>query len=96
MYVVTVEFLIHPEHTDSFKTLVLQQAENSLSKERDCHIFDVCQHHSETNRFYLYEIYSNEDAFQEHLKTDHFKNFDLACKDMLASKTVQVFNKISS
>ena len=42
MFVVTVVFEVKKEATEAFRTAVLQQANNSLTRETGCRRFDVC------------------------------------------------------
>jgi quinol monooxygenase YgiN len=77
MYVVTVEFDIAPEHREEFLIAVKKQAADSLSLEPDCHYFDVCVvERAAKEVIYLYELYTDRAAFDVHLQSDHFKNFN--------------------
>jgi len=91
MYVVTVEFNVKNEHAAAFRKAVLQQAHNSLACDPACHRFDVCFDPKDDTRVFLYEIYTDEDAFQEHLQSNHFSNFNVLVKDWLARKSVQTW-----
>ena len=73
MYVVTVEFDIKSEHSADFRQAIRQQAHNSISLETDCHQFDVCFDPEDDTKIFLYEIYSDPDAFQRHLKSNHLR-----------------------
>ncbi|PHS05800.1 MAG: antibiotic biosynthesis monooxygenase [Blastopirellula sp.] len=88
MYVVTVQFQIHSDHIKDFRGAVLTQAENSLELEPDCHRFDVCLDLESSGIFFLYEIYSNATAFEEHLASNHFLNFDKVVKPWITNKSV--------
>ena len=76
MYVITVEFIVAPEHAEAFQKRVQQQASDSLTKEPDCSVFEVCVDPKRPERIFLYEVYSDEAAFKLHLDSDHFKAFD--------------------
>lgn len=91
MYVVTVIFVVKNEYTTLFRNAMLKQAHNSLSLEPDCHRFDVCFDIEDDTRVFLYEIYSNEKAFQQHLKSDHFYRFNAEVSDWLDSKSVRTW-----
>ena len=91
MYVVVATFEIKPEGLEAFLPLIRAQAENSLSKEPDCHCFDVCQ---DGTTFLLYELYTDRAAFDAHLASAHFAQFDADVKDLLASKTVATFTRL--
>jgi autoinducer 2-degrading protein len=95
VYVVSVLFEIKQEHFQDFKLAVIQQASNSLDKEPGCQRFDVCESCDDnSNQIYLYEIYTNETAFQFHLKSTHFKVFDALVTPWLESKSVSVWGQV--
>jgi autoinducer 2-degrading protein len=91
MYVVTVEFEVTTEYAEAFRDSVLRQARNSFEKEPDCHQFDVCTDPKDPTRFYLYEVYADEEAFQSHLRSDHFLDFDAKTKAWIENKTVRTW-----
>ncbi|TQV80753.1 putative quinol monooxygenase [Denitrobaculum tricleocarpae] len=93
MFVITVVFECHAEQRESFAAALRTQAHNSVTKEQDCLLFDVCSDPDRPNRFFLYEIYGDEAAFDLHLKSEHFLNFDKEVADMVTSKTVERWNK---
>ena len=83
-----VTFESKPEETNVFRKLVLKQAENSLEKESECHQFDVVQDESNENILYLYELYTNRKAFDDHLASDHFIEFNERVTPMMLRKEV--------
>ena len=92
-YVITVEFRVRPGHEADFFERVRAQAENSLTREPNCLQFDVCTAPDNAGRIFLYEIYSDEAAFQQHLETAHFKDFDAATADWTEYKGVQAWHR---
>ena len=88
MFVITVDFEIKSEFVNEFRNRVLQQAKDSLNNEEKCLVFDVCFDEKNTNKIFLYEIYQNEDAFDYHLKSDHYLSFDKDVKNWVTKKTV--------
>ena len=88
MYVVTVTFELNADSKDLFLERVRRQARESLEREPHCHQFDVCSNPQRPGEVFLYEIYSDEAAFQSHLESDHFKDFDAAVAGWVAEKTV--------
>ena len=95
MYVIAVVFVIREGHEAQFLARVKQQAEDSLAREDDCLQFDVCADPADPKRIFLYEIYRDEAAFQHHLETEHFKDFDAAVADWVADKTVEAWHRLS-
>ncbi len=88
MYTVIVKFEAVLNKTEEFKSLVLKQAANSLEKETECYQFDVVQDEKLGNIFYLYELYTNRQAFDEHLKSAHFIEFDKLSASLVTNKEV--------
>ena len=43
---------------------------------------------------FLYEVYDDRKAFDAHLATLHFKQFDPAVAPMVASKAVRVLERV--
>ena len=91
MFVVTVDFQVKPGQEAAFAEAVTRQAANSLAGEADCHRFDVCRDPADAAHVFLYEIYGDKAAFDVHLASDHFKDFDATVKDWLLSKTVGIW-----
>lgn len=94
MYVVTVQFLVHPQFIETFTAAVVEQAKNSVMLERDCDVFDVCTDPNEPTSFYLYEKYASKKAFQAHLDSEHFRSFDIRVSPWTAEKKVKSWTEI--
>ena len=94
MYVVLVEFTIKPEFVGRFCERVRQQARDSLELESKCHVFDVCIDPTRDEFVMLYEVYSERSAFDEHLKSTHFIDFDNTVRDWIDHKHVACYERI--
>lgn len=94
MFVVAVTFEIDPEHVDRFIDLVLTQARNSLTLEPGCHQFDVCIDPQDSMKIFLYELYSDENAFNIHLASSHFKQFNGDTANLVRAKSVSTLKRI--
>ncbi|HBD08023.1 MAG TPA: hypothetical protein DCZ69_07150 [Syntrophobacteraceae bacterium] len=51
--------------------------------------FDVCQDLQLGKVFFIYEIYTDEDAFKKHLSSRHFKEFDIAIREWVERKSIR-------
>ena len=89
MFMLIVEFEINPSFSEHFNTLILEQAVNSLNKEKDCHFFTVTRDQDTNNKFTLSEVYTDSKAFDYHLTTNHFKNFDELVSDWVINKAIR-------
>jgi autoinducer 2-degrading protein len=86
---VLVEFGVRPEACESFQRLVMENAAASLENEPGCEQFDVLvPEEGPAGQFVLYEIYADAEAFDAHLRSDHYLQFDNAAAPMALSKTV--------
>ncbi len=94
MYAVTVRFEILSDHMQFFLPLMHANARASLAEEPGCQQFDVCIDDQAPTSVFLYEIYDDADAFQTHLKSEHFLKFDAETTGMIASKEVATFSKV--
>ncbi len=95
MFVVTVEFLVSPETAGSFRDRVLRQARDSLSLEPECLLFEVSQKPEQPELFLLYERYTDEDAFEAHLASDHFLAFSADVEEIVVSRVITKWNCLS-
>jgi len=94
MYVVTVVFDAVSGREDALQEALTAQAENSLREEKGCLRFDVAKDARKEGRFFLYEIYETEAAFESHLKTPHFIDFDQKTAEMVANKTADRWSMV--
>lgn len=95
MYAVTVIFTIKPDRMAKFMPLMEENATTSLRDEDGCHQFDICTDPSVADQVFLYELYSDRAAFAAHMETAHFTAFDKATSDMIATKTVQCYERVT-
>ena len=72
MLAIFVTINIQEEYVEQFKSASLGDAEGSVRDEAECYRFDINQDEEIPTRFYLYEVYQDETAFQHHLTTPHF------------------------
>ncbi len=92
MYAVTVTFAIKPEHWKAFLPQIRHQAKQSLTLEPECHVFDVWISDTRPYQVFLHELYDNAAAFEEHLRSAHFKAFDAAVASWVESKDIKTWN----
>jgi quinol monooxygenase YgiN len=93
-YVVTVEIEVDPRHLAAFAALVRENARRSRDSEPGCRQFDVCLDPARPNAVFLYERYSDRAAFEAHLASAHFREFDTAAQGMIAAKAVRTLQRV--
>ena len=96
MFVVFVELTLRPESRDRFIERVRQQARDSLREEKDCHVFDICVDPLRRNRVVLYEIYTNEAAFADHLASSHFRDFERDTETLVSTKKIDRLTRLEA
>ncbi|WP_298922282.1 putative quinol monooxygenase [uncultured Roseobacter sp.] len=91
MYAVVVTFTIKSNRLAEFLPLMEHNARASLANEPGCHQFDIATDPARLTEVFLYELYEDETAFRQHLKTQHFKEFDAAAADMIKDKSIRTY-----
>ena len=85
-YVVTVDFGTAPENFDRFKTMMEQNAKASVTDEPGCREFNVYEIAATPGHLFLYEVYDDEAAFQQHLAAPHYKHFKEVSDPIITSR----------
>ena len=93
MFVITVKFVINEKDIEKFKVRMSQQARDSLELEKDCHQFDVCHDPNNKNIVFLYETYSDQNAFDIHLNSKHYLAFNDEVTSWVKEKKVTQLKK---
>ena len=93
MFVITVKFVINEKDLEKFKVRMLQQARDSLELEKDCHQFDVCHDPNNKNIVFLYETYTDKNAFDIHLNSKHYLAFNDEVTSWVKEKIVTQLEK---
>jgi quinol monooxygenase YgiN len=88
-FAVVVDFLVHPERVDEFRSAMLKQAKDSLDLEEGCLQFDVFTDSASPETFVLYELYRDEQAFEEHLASKHLADFSARVGPMVKERVIR-------
>jgi len=94
MYVIIVDFEIEPDRLTEFLPLMRENAAASVRDEPGCQQFDICHDPDSPHHIFLYEIYDDRAAFEAHLASPHFRDFDAATVDMVTAKTVRALHRL--
>jgi quinol monooxygenase YgiN len=76
----------NPGQSDELRALIITLTKANR-QEPGCVTFIPYEADQFPGRFYLYEIFANADAFEEHLDTDHVKEFRTALLSVSPSGT---------
>ncbi|CCV11821.1 antibiotic biosynthesis monooxygenase [Mesorhizobium sp. STM 4661] len=92
-FAITVAFELLEGAFPEFHRLVTENAALSVELEPDCLRFDVLTpaDAAASSHVFLYEIYRDRAAFDLHLASDHFRQFDQRSRDLVISKTVVAY-----
>ena len=72
---VTVDFGTAPENFDRFKQMMTENARASVANEPGCREFNVYENPDVPNHLFLFEVYDDEAAFQQHVNAAHYRHF---------------------
>jgi len=84
---VTVDFGTAPENFERFKQVMLENAKASVADEPGCRQFDVYEVATSPNHLFLYEVYEDDAAFQQHINAPYFKKFSEAITTLVTSRS---------
>jgi quinol monooxygenase YgiN len=95
LFVLIAEFQVKPEAVEKFIPLIMANANASVHAEKGCMQFDVTQQLDDPTKFSLYEIYSDQTAFELHGKTPHFLDFIAKTKDMVVGRSARRLTRLA-
>ena len=75
MFVIVAPLQIKEGHKEEFIKEMLEEAKGVAKDEPGCLRFDVIQDAGDSNRIWLYEVFTDEAAFQVHTKSPHVTKF---------------------
>jgi autoinducer 2-degrading protein len=85
MSALVVKIQMKAEFRDQFINEMLADAIGSEKVEPGCLMFNIVNDASDPNILYLFEVYNDADAIEEHKKMPHFVNWLETTKDWLAA-----------
>lgn len=92
--VVTVQFAIHAAHYAAFMREMVANARASREREPGCQVFDVCEDPAQPGQVFLYEIYTDAEAFEQHKREAHFLEFDRITAPWIQHKAVRIYRLV--
>jgi (4S)-4-hydroxy-5-phosphonooxypentane-2,3-dione isomerase len=87
-YVVIVDFRLRQGSRATFRALIDANAQASVREEPGCRRFDVIEPAGRGDTILLYEIYADRDAFEAHMRSEHFAKFDAAGAAYIVEKSI--------
>jgi autoinducer 2-degrading protein len=95
MFVVVVFLEARSSRLEALRQALLQHASNSLEREDGCQRYDVCLDPVEAPAFLLYEVYSDEAAYQAHRELPHYAEFRVLTDPWIRSRRVLTYEMIT-
>jgi autoinducer 2-degrading protein len=87
VYVVCVKIHVVAEHVQDFVEATLENARGSRQEPGNVR-FDVLRAEADATRFFLYEVYRDEESFKTHQKTEHYLRWREKVAPWMASPRV--------
>ena len=86
MFSLMVQMEVRPGRRAEFLAGMAANAEASVRDEHGCLRFDVCSVASDVNRFVLYELYTDAEAFAAHKAAPHFAEWRVIAEQVLVGQ----------
>ena len=91
MHAIFVTINIKPGFREQFKEASLGDSQGSVRDEPGCMRFDILEDKTNPNRFYLYEVYEDEEAHMTaHRNAPHYKKWRETVQDWFDGDTQAV------
>jgi quinol monooxygenase YgiN len=86
MFSLVVQMTVRPGRREEFLAGMAANAEASVRDERGCLRFDICSVEGDENRFLLYELYTDAEAFAAHKAAPHFVTWRAIAEHVVESQ----------
>ncbi len=83
MFIVCVSVFVKPEYREAFIEASLENARNTRKEPKNLR-FDVLQGLDNLDRFFLYEVYRDENGMDNHKTTAHYQKWREKVEEMMA------------
>ena len=94
-FALIVQLQAKPEELDRFMEMALENAAATRSTEPGCRQFDVLVDPENATRIAFYEVYDDNDAFEAHQQTAHFKKYFKNAVPLLADRERTFFTRVA-
>ena len=86
MFSLVVQMEVRPGRREEFLAGMTANAEAAVRDEPGCLRFDVSAVEGDENRFFLYELYEDADAFAAHKAAPHFAEWRKVAEQVLVGQ----------
>jgi quinol monooxygenase YgiN len=87
-FIRVAELQINPSHIDDFKVALREGIESTIRKETGVLALYAVSEKDQPSRIKLFEMYADEQAYELHRKTTHYKKFFETTQHMVVSRNL--------
>lgn len=84
---IVAQFFIKPEHLDSFKASIADVVKNTREEEGNIFYY-AYQSIEKSTDFIFYEKFKDQESFDFHLNTEHYKKFASIFKELQSKEPI--------
>jgi (4S)-4-hydroxy-5-phosphonooxypentane-2,3-dione isomerase len=95
LYINAVDIDVVPGQIENYLAAIEEVGAAAIKTEPGCSEFDITISQKDPNRLFIFEVYDNAAAFDAHLKSDHYKKYAAAVKDIVAKREVHPLSSIA-
>lgn len=88
-FAIQVTLKVQPGQAEAFLPRILDNARGAVRDEEDCLDFQVFQAEDDPDAFVLFEIYTDEEAWQAHRHTPHYERFAEEGRPLIAERQIR-------
>jgi autoinducer 2-degrading protein len=93
MFIACVTVYVKSEYRNAFIEATLENARNTRQNEPNNLRFDVLECLDDPNRFFIYEVFTDEAGSSNHKETNHYKKWRTTVEEMMAKPREGVLHK---
>ena len=94
LYINAVDIDVVPGQLENYLAAIKEVGAAAIKTEPGCSEFDVTVSQKDPNHLFIFEVYNNAAAFEAHLKSDHYKKYAAAAKDIVAKREVHPLSSV--
>jgi autoinducer 2-degrading protein len=95
LYVNAVDIDVVPGKIEDYLAAIKEVGAASIKSEPGCSEFDITVSQKDPNHLFIFEVYENAAAFDAHLKSDHYKKYAAAAKEVVAKREVHPLSSVA-
>lgn len=93
-YIQIATLEIYPSHLEAYRIAVSDHAKAAISNEPGVLMLNAVADKDDPNKITVFEVYRDRDAYQSHLKAEHFLRYKATVESMVKSLTLTPVNPV--